>query len=157
MASTSLPLIATNAIRSNADMPNLTRRDFLKMTTDLMLALASLLGLGGLFRFLDFQPNPDPPTEFDLGAASQYAMGSRTVLPNVPAVLLHEKSGFSALSLVCTHLGCTVEMQSTGFACPCHGSRFGPEGKVERGPAAKPLPNLRVEETSDGILHLYTI
>jgi cytochrome b6-f complex iron-sulfur subunit len=128
----------------------------LKLTTDLLLALASLLGLGGLFRFLDFQTDPSPPTEFDLGPSSNYPLGSRTVLPDVPAILLHVKGGFSALSLVCTHLGCTVEAEPDGFACPCHGSRFDPDGKVRRGPADKPLHSLRVEESADGKLHLFT-
>lgn len=39
----------------------------------------------------------------------------------------------------CTHQGCTVEWKSNQFACPCHGSRFGADGKVRNGPAEKPL------------------
>lgn len=39
----------------------------------------------------------------------------------------------------CTHQGCTVEWKSDQFACPCHGSRFGANGKVKNGPAEKPL------------------
>ena len=137
-------------------MPDLSRRDFLKLARDSLLTLSGLLGLGGLIRFLDFQTEPPAPTDFDLGLASDYPLGTHKVIPDVPALLIHDASGFSALSLVCTHLGCTVEEKAEGFSCPCHGSRFDPQGEVTRGPANKPLGKLRVETTEDGHLHLYT-
>ncbi|MFA5872646.1 MAG: Rieske 2Fe-2S domain-containing protein [Anaerolineales bacterium] len=134
----------------------LSRRDFLKLASAAILTASGLLGLEGLFRFLNTQTEPLPPTEFDLGPASNYPPGSRKVLPDIPALLLHAQSGYSAISLVCTHLGCTVESKPEGFACPCHGSRFDPQGNVTRGPANKPLRSLRVEVTSDNELRLYT-
>jgi len=136
--------------------PRLSRRDFLKLTRDLLLTASGLLGLGGLLRYLDYQSQPPAPTEFDLGPASAYAPGSRTVLPQVPAVLIRTETGFSVISLVCTHLGCTVESKSDGFACPCHGSRYDLDGKVTRGPASKSLAELRVEIGLDGKLILHT-
>jgi len=135
---------------------DLSRRDFLKLASSVVLTASGLLGLRGLLRFLDTQTDPFPPTNFDLGPASGYAAGSRTFRPEIPAVVLNTTSGFSALSLVCTHLGCTVESKPEGFACPCHGSRFDAQGKVTRGPAQKPLKSLRTEITSDGKLHVYT-
>jgi cytochrome b6-f complex iron-sulfur subunit len=132
----------------------LSRRDFLKLARTILLTSSGLLGLGGLLRFLGYSPQSPAPTEFDLGPASEYPAGSRTTLPDVPAVLIHAADGFTALSLVCTHLGCTVESQTDGFACPCHGSRFDLQGNVKRGPASRPLPALRVETTSDGKLKL---
>lgn len=50
--------------------------------------------------------------------------------------MLHERSA------VCTHLKCIVEWNSTekSWDCPCHGSRFDPQGKVLNGPAIAPLP-----------------
>ncbi|MCX6037022.1 MAG: Rieske 2Fe-2S domain-containing protein [Chloroflexi bacterium] len=134
----------------------LSRRDFLKLASAAILTASGLLGLEGLFRFLNTQTEPLPPTEFDLGLASNYPPGSRTLLPDIPALLLHAQSGYSAISLVCTHLGCSVESKPEGFACPCHGSRFDPQGNVTRGPANKPLRSLRVEVTSDNELRLYT-
>ena len=134
----------------------LSRRDFLKLTRTALLTASGLLGLGGLIRFLSYQSQPPAPTEFDLGFASDFAPGSLTILPDVPAVLIRGDKGFTALSLVCTHLGCTVESQPEGFSCPCHGSRFDPQGNVLRGPATKSLTPLRVETMSDGKLHLFT-
>ena len=137
-------------------MPTLSRRDFLKMTTNVLLTISGLFGLGVLLRFFDYQTEPPPKTEFDLGPASHYPIGSRTVLPDVPAVLVHTQSGFSALSLVCTHLGCTVEQKPDGFTCPCHGSRYDTNGNILRGPARAAFRALRVETTSDGRLVLHT-
>jgi len=135
---------------------NLSRRDFLKLARNGFLTLSGLLGLGGLLRFLSYQSHPAAPTEFVLGAPSDYAAGSRTVLPQVPALLIRSTSGISALSLVCPHLGCTVDPQPDGFTCPCHGSHFDLQGKLVRGPATKGLTALRVEVAADGKLHLFT-
>ena len=123
---------------------------------DSLLAFGGLLGLGGLIRFLSYKTEPPKPTEFDLGLTSNYLPGSTTVLPEIPAVLIRSTTGFSALSLVCTHLGCTVELQPDGFACPCHGSRFDSHGNLIKGPATKPLKPLRVEQTANGKIILHT-
>jgi cytochrome b6-f complex iron-sulfur subunit len=136
--------------------PNLPRRDFLKLTLDSLLAFGGLLGIAGLIRFLSYKTEPPQPTEFALGLAESYALDSKTVLPQVPAVLIHNDSGFMALSLICTHLGCTVKVQPAGFACPCHGSQFNSNGYPVKGPASVSLKKLRVEQTSDGKLTLYT-
>jgi cytochrome b6-f complex iron-sulfur subunit len=137
-------------------MSELNRRDFLKLARDGFLYLSGALALGGLLRFLDHDPNPAPRTEFDLGPASKYPLGSSTVLSEPPAVLVHNEQGFSAMSLVCTHLGCTVEKDVNGFACPCHGSRYDARGSVTYGPATKQLRALRVEVTEDGNLNMFT-
>ena len=137
-------------------MTDLIRRDFLKLARDGFLWLSAALSLGGLLRFLDYDPNPAPRTEFDLGPVENYPPGSRTLLPEPPAVLVHTESGFSALSLICTHLGCTVEQNMDGFACPCHGSHFDVNGNVTHGPAMKPLTSLRIEIIEDNRLILHT-
>jgi cytochrome b6-f complex iron-sulfur subunit len=133
-----------------------SRRDFLKLARNGLLTLSGLLGLAGLLRFLSYQSQPPTPTEFILGEQAEYEVGSRTLLAQVPALLIRSTTGFSALSLVCPHLGCTVEPHPDGFACPCHGSRFGLQGQVVRGPAGKALTVLRVGNSSDGKLHLFT-
>ena len=138
-------------------MPEPSRRDFLKLATTGLLGAAGLIGLGGLLRFLDYESDPQARTIIDLGSRSKYPVGSRTVLPDVPALLISTDKGFTALSLVCTHLGCTVEESPNGFQCPCHGSRYSAQGEVQRGPARLPLRTLRVETTPNGHLVLHTI
>lgn len=137
-------------------MPELSRRDFLKLFRNGFLYASGALAVGGLLRFLDFDPNPAPKTEFDLGPASNYPPGSRTPLAEPPALLIHSQQGFSAFSLVCTHLGCTVEKDEQGFTCPCHGSRYDADGKVTHGPATQSMRSLRVEVTDEGNLKLFT-
>ncbi len=136
--------------------PSLSRRDFLKLVRAAFLTASGVIGLAGLWRFFSFQAEPSAPTDFDLGPATDFAPGSRTVLPQIPAILLNTDNGFVALSLICPHLGCTVESKTDGFACPCHGSRFDLNGRLVRGPAARSLTVLRVGTTADGHLHVYT-
>jgi len=137
-------------------MPDISRRDFLKLTRDGLLYLSGALAIGGLLRFLNFQTEPIPQTKFDLGLAENYLPGTQTILSEIPAILIHSEKEFTAISLICTHLGCTVGQSSSGFACPCHGSQFDLEGKVLHGPANKNLQVLRIEQTADGHLHLFT-
>jgi glycine/D-amino acid oxidase-like deaminating enzyme/nitrite reductase/ring-hydroxylating ferredoxin subunit len=46
-----------------------------------------------------------------------------------------------AVSLRCTHLGCLLRFNGAerSWDCPCHGSRFGADGRVLEGPATVPL------------------
>ena len=51
----------------------------------------------------------------------------------------------SALSLQCTHQGCTVQKQANGnFLCPCHGALYNSQGKVISGPARRDLPRFKI-------------
>lgn len=47
---------------------------------------------------------------------------------------------FAALSSQCTHRGCTLDAEPARLVCPCHGSMFGLDGRVLRGPAERLLP-----------------
>ncbi len=132
----------------------ITRRDFLKLAVNSLLGLSGALTFGGLARFFGYAADPPPPVEFDIGPASNYPPNTTAILSNIPAMLRHEGKGYSAFSLKCTHLGCTVEKKVDIFECPCHGSRFDNSGGLLRGPATRPLPELRVEE-KDGNLIVY--
>jgi len=138
-------------------MKQTSRRDFLKLSTNTLLAIAGAMGIGGLIKFLSYQFDESPQTEFDIGHKYDYPYNSRTVLAYIPAVIIHDKEGFQAISLTCTHLGCTTEPRNFGFECPCHGSRFDPTGKILKGPAVSSLKQLRIEESEEGNLRVIAI
>jgi glycine/D-amino acid oxidase-like deaminating enzyme/nitrite reductase/ring-hydroxylating ferredoxin subunit len=52
-----------------------------------------------------------------------------------------------ACSPVCTHMGCKVRWNSveTSWDCPCHGSRFRPDGTVIEGPAVAALKRKQLQ------------
>lgn len=57
------------------------------------------------------------------------------------------------VSAICTHLGCTVHFNrlESSWDCPCHGSRFGVDGKILDGPAIADLAPIATE-VLDGAL-----
>lgn len=74
------------------------------------------------------------------------------------AVYKDENGQVFSVSAVCQHLGCIVNFNSAErtWDCPCHGSRFAPDGKILHGPTVKKLPqrtlstSATVEEQTDG-------
>jgi Rieske Fe-S protein len=59
-----------------------------------------------------------------------------------------------AYSSICTHLSCAVlpRLQEAALVCPCHDGRFDARtGDVLEGPPPRPLPQVLVEQRSDGI------
>jgi glycine/D-amino acid oxidase-like deaminating enzyme/nitrite reductase/ring-hydroxylating ferredoxin subunit len=62
------------------------------------------------------------------------------------AVCRDKQHALHACSAVCTHLGCDVawNMAEQTWDCPCHGSRFSPDGSVINGPAVSDLRRVPV-------------
>jgi nitrite reductase/ring-hydroxylating ferredoxin subunit len=114
------------------------RREFF-VTGCVAIAVASVGFLASTFRFLVPNVLYEPSRRATVGSPDDYPQGSVTFLPDQRCFLFHGTDGFYAISSVCTHLGCNVQHVSTGFACPCHGSRFDDNGRVARGPAPSPL------------------
>ena len=67
------------------------------------------------------------------------------------AVYRSPEGELSVRSAVCPHLFCVVDWNSAEktWDCPCHGSRFAPDGHVLNGPSRAPLAEASLEEGSD--------
>lgn len=63
-----------------------------------------------------------------------------------------------ALSLSCTHQGCSVhkkvEANGEGFLCPCHGAAYDGQGQVLSGPAQENLAQFKVIQTEKSRIQL---
>jgi cytochrome b6-f complex iron-sulfur subunit len=147
------PTQDTTPEHANA-LPALTRRDFL---SEITLGALGVAGLGGAaLTYQYFSPNVlfEPSTTFRAGNPDLYPMNSVTFLQEQQVYIVRTSGGFYAVSAVCTHLGCVTQWKPEAniIACPCHGSKFTPEGKKLEGPAPRPLPHYSISLTADGEL-----
>ncbi len=73
-----------------------------------------------------------------------------------PVLVLHNPSSNNlvAVNPTCTHQGCSVawEADTKTLSCPCHGSKFNPDGSVLKGPATKPLESFTAKEENGLVL-----
>ncbi len=123
------------------------------------LGVASIaIGAAGTaaFGYQFLSPNVlyEPSPIVNAGKPDRYPVDSVTLDPETAIYIVHDPQGFFALSAICTHLGClTAWKAETGrIECPCHGSKFRPDGTKIEGPAPKPLPLIRVWLNEDGDL-----
>lgn len=129
------------------------RRDFLggaaRWTTVGALGMATV----GVARMPQPGVLPGPSSTLKIGAPGDFPVSEEPVrVPGQNLFVLHRPDGFAVVSAICTHLGCIVAATPEGFECPCHGSRFGSEGQVTRGPAPSGLKWYELSLSPDGQL-----
>ena len=111
-----------------------TRREFF-LVGSAAVGLATAGFVVSTFRYLVPTVLYEPPARFTVGDPADFPPGSVTFLEDRRLFLFNGPDGFFSVSSVCTHLGCNVKRASSGFECPCHGSRFDENGRVVQGPA----------------------
>ena len=127
--------------------PDRGRRDLLVRWMQWTAATAAALLLYPLLRFTGHRIPPKPrlvevPAPLPLSGVHT---GHDFLLFSTP-------KGPTAVSRTCTHLGCRVNYQQDKeyIECPCHQSRFTPDGTRIAGPAEKNLPAYEVTLKQDG-------
>lgn len=136
--------------RSRLEPEPLPRRDFLGLAALWSAGAALLFALFGALRLPRAAVVPVPSRKFRVTLPETLAVGEAFIPPGRSVAIFRDDQGVFAVSRVCTHLGCLVKSEADGFHCPCHGSRFAPDGKVVKGPAPKALAWLAVTRVTPG-------
>jgi cytochrome b6-f complex iron-sulfur subunit len=145
--------------------PPLSRREFLYYLWGSSLALYLAGSAGALLFFalprfeegefggvitvpVEEVPPPDsPPSEFAEGRFWLVNLGQAGATDPRQPEGLAEEPGVKALYKVCVHLGCLYRWEPTNdrFECPCHGSKYLPDGAKIDGPATRNLDVFVIE------------
>lgn len=136
--------VRAGAPRSRLDPEPVPRRDLLGLASLWSAGAALLFSLFGMLRLPKAAVLSSPTKKFRVNLPETLPPNTAFVPPGRSVAIFRDAEGVYAISTVCTHLGCIVRAGTDGFECPCHGSRFGPDGTVIKGPAPKPLPWLKV-------------
>ena len=136
----------------NDQDPNISRRSFLGSdgSGSLLLGAGALTG-ASMLGFLYPNAMKIPPSVFSLGRPEELlAATARFSMPKQKVFIETKEGKVRVQTAVCTHLGCTVNMVETGYACPCHGSTYDRYGRNTGGPAPLPLVYFDVFKGASG-------
>jgi cytochrome b6-f complex iron-sulfur subunit len=129
-------------VKSDAE----SRRDFLKKLWKGLMIFAvfefAAVFFGFLFSKKDTGRKEEPKNLTEAGPVGSFRINSVTAFRNGRFYLARlADGGFMALSLRCTHLGCSInwEDDKNRFICPCHSSAFRIDGEVQNPPAPSAL------------------
>jgi cytochrome b6-f complex iron-sulfur subunit len=126
------------------------RRRILVWLSSVGLTGSAVLSAFSNFVFIKPRATYGAPQRFSIGKPDDFPAGTRIAMENRRICVVREGDKIAAISTTCTHLGCIVGLSETGFACPCHGSRFDTDGNVTGGPAPRPLPWYKVTLAPNG-------
>ena len=166
------------------DSRQMSRRSFFAIAGWVGFTGATAIALYQSLKFVFPNATYEDPPAFKADVPSAYAVGSTTVIIDKRVVINRDPDGFYAISLICTHLGCTpryfpdatsdLVLAGTaiardpdtgqlatkanpvlpGFKCPCHGSRYFRDAVNFFGPAPRPMDRVHIELAADGKLFI---
>jgi len=136
--------------RSAAAEGQMPRRRLLSWLSSVGLFGSAALAVVSDLVFFKPRVTYSPSARFSIGKPDDFPSGTRIARETERVCIVREGNKIAAISTTCTHLGCIVSIADTGFACPCHGSRYDQDGNVTGGPAPKPLPWFQVSLAPNG-------
>ncbi|HXZ32072.1 MAG TPA: Rieske (2Fe-2S) protein [Terriglobales bacterium] len=131
-----------------------TRRTMLSWLSGFGLLGSLIIAALANFVFIKPRATYGQPNRFSIGKPEEFPSGARISLDTRRVCIVRDGDKVAAISTTCTHLGCIVGVSETGFACPCHGSRFDQDGNVTGGPAPRPLQWYQVSLAPNGELEV---
>jgi cytochrome b6-f complex iron-sulfur subunit len=131
-----------------------TRRTMLSWLSGFGLFGSLIIAALANFIFIKPRATYGQPNRFSIGKPEEFPSGARISLDTRRVCIVRDGDKVAAISTTCTHLGCIVGVSETGFACPCHGSRFDQDGNVTGGPAPRPLQWYQVSLAPNGELEV---
>ena len=131
-----------------------SRREFMKKYAGVTFIGAMGIWATSMARFTMPSLLPQETKKIKIGSQSDFPAGTVKTFDEEKVILFADNEGISAISLICTHLGCIVSFNGRGFECPCHGSKFGITGNVTRGPAPRGLHWYKIEQLPSGQLQI---
>ncbi len=132
----------------------MNRRRLLAWLSSVGLFGSAILSAVSNFVFIKPRATYGQPQRFSIGKPDDFASGTRIALEARRVCIVRDGDKIAAISTTCTHLGCIVGISETGFACPCHGSRYDQDGNVTGGPAPKALAWYKVTLAPNGELEV---
>jgi len=133
----------------NQNKNQIVRRDFLKKGAKVIAVVAGIIAIPVVVRQIIPRKTAEG-LKFKIGFPGDYPVNRFTFISDFNVFVLRDHEGIRVLSARCTHLGCIIEKQESGFICPCHGSCYNDEGKVLKGAAPVDLPWLKAYLATDG-------
>ena len=130
------------------------RRRLLTWLSSVGLFGSAVLAAVSNFVFIKPRATYGQPSRFAIGKPDAFPPGTRIAMDVRRVCIVREGARIAAISTTCTHLGCIVSVADTGFACPCHGSRYDQDGTVTGGPAPRPLPWFKISLQPNGDLEI---
>ena len=148
-----------HAKQSDGKAPVSSRRNFIYTVWKGLGVVAGLELAGLTFQYLTGRASGSgEDVKFTAGQVEEFPVNSVTAFRGERFYLARMKDGgFLALSLKCTHLGCSIiwDENDGKFVCPCHSSHFGFDGTVTKPPAPRPLDIYEISiEAGAVVVHL---